>query len=258
MAGDLFMRELHASGGRLLPIDSEHSAVFQCLEGNRPRDVRRIILTASGGPFFSRPQEDLSLVSREQALDHPNWSMGAKITIDSATLMNKGLEVIEAHYLFGQEMDAIDVVIHPQSIVHSLVEFHDGQVIAQLGVPDMRGPIAYALAYPERVAHAMPALDLVKIGTLTFHTPDRQRFPCLRLGYDALASGDGLPCVLNAANEEAVAAFLADRISFASIAAVIEEVMDAHDGGRPDSLEAIVALDQWARQHAHERLAARV
>jgi len=258
MAGDLFMRELHAGDGRLLPIDSEHSAIFQCLEGNRRRDIRRIILTASGGPFFSRPDEDLSRVSREQALDHPNWSMGAKITIDSATLMNKGLEVIEAHYLFRQEADAIDVVIHPQSIVHSMVEFCDGQVIAQLGIPDMRGPIAYALAYPERLADAMPALDLLKVGSLAFHPPDRHRFPCLRLGYEALAAGDGLPCVLNAANEEAVAAFLADRISFATIAPVIEEVMNAHDCSRPDSLEAVLDLDQWARHQAHERLAARV
>jgi 1-deoxy-D-xylulose-5-phosphate reductoisomerase len=258
MAGDLFMRELHAGNGRLLPIDSEHSAIFQCLQDNRPHDVRCIILTASGGPFFSRPEEDLSRVTREQALDHPNWSMGAKITIDSATLMNKGLEVIEAHYLFSQEATAIEVMIHPQSIVHSMVEFCDGQVIAQLGIPDMRGPIGYALAYPERLADAMPALDLLKVGTLTFHRPDRHRFPCLRLGYEALAAGDGLPCVLNAANEEAVAAFLADRISFATIAPVIEEVMNAHDSIRPDSLEAVLALDQWARQQAHERLAARV
>jgi 1-deoxy-D-xylulose-5-phosphate reductoisomerase len=258
MAGNLFFGELDAGGGRLLPIDSEHSAIFQCLEGNRHADVRRIILTASGGPFFARPDADLRRVTREQALDHPNWSMGAKITIDSATLMNKGLEVIEAHFLFDHPATAIDVVIHPQSIVHSLIEFHDGQVIAQLGMPDMRGPIAYALAYPERLADAMPALDLLAIGRLDFHPPDLERFPCLRLGYQALAEGDGRPCVLNAANEEAVAAFLAGSIPFAAIAEVIEEVMADHERGEPSSLPEILAVDEWARRAARHRLAARV
>jgi 1-deoxy-D-xylulose-5-phosphate reductoisomerase len=258
MAGNLFVGELHAGGGRLLPIDSEHSAIFQCLAGQRHDDVRRIILTASGGPFFARPEEDLRRVTREQALDHPNWSMGAKITIDSATLMNKGLEVIEAHFLFAHGAEAIAVVIHPQSIVHSLVEFCDGQLIAQLGMPDMRGPIAYALAYPERLADAMRPLDLLAIGRLDFHPPDLERFPCLHLGYQALEIGGGLPCVLNAANEEAVAAFLAGRIPFAAIAEVIEEVMADHDGGDPTSLPEVLAVDEWARRAARRRLAARV
>ena len=258
MAGDLFVGELTAGGSHLLPIDSEHSAIFQCLEGNRHDDVRRIILTASGGPFFARPEEDLRRVTREQALDHPNWSMGAKITIDSATLMNKGLEVIEAHFLFDRAATTIDVVIHPQSIVHSLVEFCDGQLIAQLGIPDMRGPIAYALAYPERLADAMRPLDLLAIGRLDFHPPDLERFPCLRLGYQALEVGGGLPCVLNAANEEAVAAFLAGRIPFAAIADVIEDVLTKHDGRHPTSLEEILAVDDWARCEARQRLAARV
>ncbi|MGD2063084.1 MAG: 1-deoxy-D-xylulose-5-phosphate reductoisomerase [Nitrospirota bacterium] len=258
MAGNLFVRELNAGGGRLLPIDSEHSAIFQCLAGNRHDDVRRIILTASGGPFFAHPAEDLHRVTREQALDHPNWSMGAKITIDSATLMNKGLEVIEAHFLFDQHADAIEVVIHPQSIVHSLVEFCDGQLIAQLGMPDMRGPIAYALAFPERLADAMRPLDLLAIGRLDFHPPDRERFPCLRLGYQALQDGGALPCVLNAANEEAVAAFLADRIPFAAIAQVTEEVMVSYHGAEPASLPEVLAVDEWARHEARQRLAARV
>jgi 1-deoxy-D-xylulose-5-phosphate reductoisomerase len=258
MAGELFVNELIAGGGHLLPIDSEHSAIFQCLEGNRHDDVRRIILTASGGPFFAHPDADLQRVTREQALNHPNWSMGAKITIDSATLMNKGLEVIEAHFLFGHGAEAIEVVIHPQSIVHSLVEFRDNQVIAQLGMPDMRGPIAYALAYPERLADAMPALDLLAVGRLDFHPPDLERFPCLRLGYQALQDGGGLACVLNAANEEAVAAFLSERIPFAAIAEIIEEVMTSHNGLEPTSLPEVLAIDDWARREARQRLAARL
>ncbi len=257
MAGDLFLREMAAGGGRLVPVDSEHSAVYQCLQGCRPEEVRRIILTASGGPFHGHPEIDLARVTRAEALDHPNWSMGAKITIDSATLMNKGLEVIEAHHLFtrngGASEATIEVLIHPESIVHSLVELRDGQILAQLGTPDMRGPIAYALTGPRRVADAMPRLDLTAT-PLHFSPPDLERFPCLRLGFEALAGGGALPCCLNAANEEAVAAFLGDRLPFTAIPAVIEAVMVACDGPPPATLELVLEVDRRARERAREEV----
>ncbi len=251
MAGDLFLRGMAAGGGRLIPVDSEHSAVYQCLRGCRIEDVRRIILTASGGPFHGRPEIDLAAVTRAQALNHPNWSMGEKITIDSATLMNKGLEVIEARYLFTGDHGAatIDVVIHPESIVHSVVELCDGQMLAQLGMPDMRGPIAYALTGPRRAADVMPRLDLTAT-PLHFTTPDLDRFPCLRLGFDALAGGGPLPCVLNGANETAVAAFLDNAIPFTAIPEVIEAVMAACTAPAPATLEEVLEIDRWARERA--------
>jgi len=256
MAGDLFLREMAAGGGRLIPVDSEHSAVYQCLQGCRSEDVRRIILTASGGPFHGHPEIDLAGVTREQALNHPNWSMGPKITIDSATLMNKGLEVIEARYLFtGNGSEAtIDVVIHPESIVHSLVELNDGQMLAQLGMPDMRGPIAYALTGPRRVADVMGRLDLTAT-PLHFTDPDLDRFPCLRLGFDALAGGGPLPCVLNGANETAVAAFLDDAIPFTAIPQVIESAMAACTDSTPATLEEVMEIDRHARERARGEVA---
>jgi len=258
MAGDIFLRGMAAGGGRLIPVDSEHSAVYQCLQGCRSEDVRRIVLTASGGPFHDRPEIDLTTVTRAQALAHPNWSMGEKISIDSATLMNKGLEVIEAHHLFtGNDNTAtIDVVIHPESIVHSLVELCDGQMLAQLGMPDMRGPISYALTGPRRVADAMPRLDLTAT-PLHFTTPDLDRFPCLRLGFDALAAGGPLPCVLNGANEIAVAAFLDGAIPFTAIPEVIESTMAACTSPTPGTLEEVLEIDRWTRERAREAVGSR-
>ncbi|NCO58440.1 MAG: 1-deoxy-D-xylulose-5-phosphate reductoisomerase [Deltaproteobacteria bacterium] len=256
MAGDLFLAEMAAGGGRLIPVDSEHSAVYQCLQGCRAEDVRRIILTASGGPFHGHPEIDLTTVTRAQALAHPNWSMGEKISIDSATLMNKGLEVIEARHLFisdGAEA-TIEVVVHPESIVHSIVELRDGQMLAQLGRPDMRGPIAYALTGPRRVAGVTERLDLTAT-PLHFTAPDLDRFPCLRLGFAALAAGGSLPCVLNGANETAVAAFLANRLPFTAIPAVIETAMAACTCPPPATLDEILALDSWARARASEAVA---
>ncbi|MFZ2540250.1 MAG: 1-deoxy-D-xylulose-5-phosphate reductoisomerase, partial [Gallionella sp.] len=232
MAGNVFMDAVHASGSVLLPIDSEHNAIFQAmprgydgnLEGN---GVRRILLTASGGPFRSTPLSELKNVTPEQACAHPNWVMGRKISVDSATMMNKGLEVIEAHWLFGASADEIQVVVHPQSVIHSLVEYVDGSVLAQLGNPDMRTPIAYGLAYPERIASGVASLDLFKVATLNFIAPDFDRFPCLELAYQALRAMGTAPAVLNAANEEAVAAFLDEQISFLDVPRVIESVLNA-------------------------------
>jgi len=259
MAGDLFLAEMAAGGGRLIPVDSEHSAVYQCLQGCLAEDVRRIVLTASGGPFHGHPEIDLATVTREQALNHPNWSMGPKITIDSATLMNKGLEVIEAHHLFtGNSREAtIDVVIHPESIVHSVVELRDGQMLAQLGMPDMRGPISYALTGPRRLPDAMPRLDLTAT-PLHFTAPDLDRFPCLRLGFDAFAGGGALPCVLNGANEVAVAAFLDGAIPFTAIPEVIESVMAQSTAPVPTSVADVLALDHWARAQATDAVGSRV
>ncbi|MEI8102087.1 MAG: 1-deoxy-D-xylulose-5-phosphate reductoisomerase [Chlorobium sp.] len=255
VAGQLVSDLVKKHKVHLLPVDSEHSAVFQSLAGHRPEDVERIILTASGGPFRNTPAEELRLVKREQALKHPQWSMGAKITIDSATMMNKGLEVIEAHWLFNVPAEKIGVVVHPQSIIHSMVEYVDGCVMAQLGVPDMRAPIAFALAWPERCTSGIPKLDLPKIATLTFEEPDLVRFPALRLAYEALKAGRTSPAVLNAANEVAVAAFLDRRIGFTDIATTVEKTLQAHDAYPPVELDDYLQADQWARAIATKLIA---
>jgi 1-deoxy-D-xylulose-5-phosphate reductoisomerase len=237
-------------GVKLLPADSEHSAIFQCLQGVLKGGLRRIILTASGGAFRDWPVEKLSQVTVADALKHPNWSMGRKITVDSATLMNKGLEVIEAHYLFGQDYDNIDIVIHPQSIIHSLIELQDTSVLAQLGWPDMRLPLLYALSWPERIHTDWEPLDLVKAGDLTFREPNHAKYPCMQLAYAAGRAGGAMPAVLNAANEQAVALFLDERIAFLDIPRVIEQACDQFTAQNQDnpSLDDILAADQWARQ----------
>jgi 1-deoxy-D-xylulose-5-phosphate reductoisomerase len=250
VAGPLVMEAARRSGARLLPVDSEHSALFQVLEGRRPEEVRRLILTASGGPFRGRGRNSLADVSADEALAHPNWSMGPKITVDSATLMNKGLEVIEAHWLFGVEPDAIQVTVHPQSVVHSLVEFVDGSVLAQLGVADMRGPIAYALNYPERVPFEELRLDLWAQKGLTFEPPDAEAFPCLALAYRALGEGGTAPAVLSGANEVAVEAFLGGSLTFLQIAGVVEAALDAHRPVRLESVQTALHADVWARDFA--------
>ena len=247
MAGRLIMAAVRAHGVRLLPIDSEHSAIFQALEAGRRQDVARIILTASGGPFRTASPEILRTVTPAQALAHPNWSMGPKISIDSATLMNKGLEVIEARWLFAVDPEQIEVVVHPQSIVHSLVEFRDGSVVAQMGIPDMRIPIAYALSYPERLDLGLARLNLAQCGGLVFEPPDEERFPALRLACDALAAGGVKPAVLNAANEVAVAAFLDGRITFAAIAATVAAALDQVAQADDLDLQAILDADRAAR-----------
>jgi 1-deoxy-D-xylulose-5-phosphate reductoisomerase len=252
MAGGLVMKEVDRYQVKLLPVDSEHNAIFQALQGHKREDLRRILLTASGGPFLNMPEEELASVTPVQALAHPNWAMGPKITIDSATLMNKGLEVIEARWLFHIPVEKIEVHIHPQSIVHSMVEYVDGSVIAQMGIPDMRVPIAYALAYPERLGLKLPSLDLFSIGTLTFHPPDLSRFPCLSLAISACTSGGTMPAVLNAANEVTVQAFLDERISFSSIPRLIDEVMQSHALDPAPSLEEVLQADTWARARAEE------
>jgi len=256
MAGPLFMQEVRKAGAVLLPIDSEHNAVFQCLPtdaGARARltEVRRIILTASGGPFRTASVEKLRTVTPEEACAHPNWVMGRKISVDSATMMNKGLEVIEARWLFDIEPSRIEVVIHPQSVIHSMVEYVDGSTIAQLSNPDMRVPIAHALAFPGRVESGATPLDLAAIGQLSFERPDLQRFPCLRLAYSALAAGGTAPAILNAANEIAVDAFLNGRLSFNGIAQVDEEVLGSVSSGHADSLETVLEADRRARASAH-------
>jgi 1-deoxy-D-xylulose-5-phosphate reductoisomerase len=250
MAGAIVMKAASRLGVPILPVDSEHNAIHQCLHGRGLSEVKRLVLTASGGPFRGRRPADLASVSAADALRHPTWRMGRKITIDSATLMNKGLEVIEAHWLFGVRADQIDVVIHPQSIVHSMVELVDGSLIAQLGVTDMRLPIQYAFSYPER--WAAPGFDLVRAGRLDFEAPDHEAFPCLRLAYRALATGGTLPVVLNAANEIAVGQFLAGRIGFTAIAQVIEGTMNAHQAVEAGTLTAVRAMDTWAREYAQE------
>jgi 1-deoxy-D-xylulose-5-phosphate reductoisomerase len=252
MAGALVTEAARRRGVPILPIDSEHNAVHQCLHGRSHEEIRRVILTASGGPFRQLTREELDRVRPEQALQHPTWQMGRKITVDSATMMNKGLEVIEAHWLFDIPADQIDVVVHPQSIVHSLVELNDGSVIAQLGVTDMRLPIQYACSYPERWGATLPPLDLTRAGHLEFHPPDLDRFPCLGLAYRALRSGQTLPVVLNAANEVAVEAFLASRLGFTAIPSVIERTMNAHAPASVSTLQAVRQADAWARSHARD------
>jgi 1-deoxy-D-xylulose-5-phosphate reductoisomerase len=258
MAGALMLREARARGVSLLPVDSEHSAIFQALSGQRREDVSRLILTASGGPFRTWDAARIARASVEEALRHPNWEMGPKITIDSATLMNKGLEVIEARWLFDMPPERVDVVVHPQSIVHSLVEFVDGSVLAQLGLPDMRVPIAVALAHPERLPLELPRLDLAALGRLEFEDPDRKRFPCLDLAYQASRGAEAAPAVLNAANEMSVAAFLAGRIPFPAIAetnAAVLEAFEGRAGARAlGSLGDVLEADRWARECARARL----
>ncbi len=252
MAGQLMQEEASRQGVPVFPVDSEHSAIFQSLAGHRREDVRRIILTASGGPFWDCTKEYMETVTPEQALKHPNWDMGAKITVDSATLMNKGLEVIEARWLFDCPPAQLDVVVHRESIIHSLVEYRDGSVIAQLGLPDMRTPISYAMDYPRRVPLDPPALDLWKFGTLTFYEPDPVRFPCLRLAYEALEHGGTCPAILNAANEAAVDAFLYHGLSFGNIANVIERTVQCANVQPLTSLEVALEADRWAREKASE------
>ncbi|WP_324292489.1 1-deoxy-D-xylulose-5-phosphate reductoisomerase [uncultured Desulfobulbus sp.] len=254
MAGRLIMEAVHEYGVRLLPIDSEHSAIFQALEAGRREDVARIILTASGGPFRTWTSDALAAATSDQALAHPNWTMGRKISIDSATLMNKGLEVIEARWLFDVSPDQIEVVVHPQSIVHSLVEYQDGSVVAQLGIPDMRIPIAYALSYPERLELGLSRLSLAQCGGLTFEQPDHQRFPALQMAYDALAMGGVKPAALNAANEVAVEAFLAGRIGFTQIAEIVGAVLTKTTQADELDLQAILAADQEARTLAEREI----
>ncbi|MDN4038077.1 1-deoxy-D-xylulose-5-phosphate reductoisomerase [Massilia sp. YIM B02443] len=260
MSGQLFMDAVREHRATLLPIDSEHNAIFQSLPGNYARDpnaagVAKVLLTASGGPFLNRAVETLEQVTPEEACKHPNWSMGRKISVDSATMMNKGLEVIEAHWLFGAPADLIEVVIHPQSVIHSMVSYVDGSVLAQLGNPDMRTPIAHALAYPERIASGVAQLDLTQMAALQFYQPDFERFPCLALAFDALRAGGTAPALLNAANEVAVQAFLERQIGFRDIDRVIRRVMDAVAHGPASSIEAVMAQDARAREAAQAEIA---
>lgn len=250
MAGKLMQEEARRHGVRIFPVDSEHSAIFQSLEGHRVQDVRRLILTASGGALWTLTREQLQEVTPERALQHPNWKMGAKITIDSATLMNKGLEVIEARWLFDIPESRIDVMIHRESIIHSLVEYEDRSMIAQLGLPDMRTPISYAMQYPERLPLDLPSLDLTEIGKLTFCKPDHDRFPCLRLGYESLRIGGTMPAVMNAANEIAVDAFLHGGIRFTDISDIISDAMKAHTPQEVDTVEVALGADRWSRAKA--------
>ena len=252
MAGDIIVKNAKKRGVNVLPVDSEHSAIFQCLSGNRHADINRIILTASGGPFLNMAQDELANVKPEHALRHPNWQMGPKITIDSASMMNKGLEVIEAKHFFSVDIDRIEVQIHPQSIIHSMVEYIDGSVIAQLGVPDMRIPIAYALSYPERLRRSGPFLDLLKVGRFDFFCPDLKKFPSLKLAYDAGRAGGTMPAVLNAANEVAVTLFLKEAVRFTDMPKLIGEVLSCHQmKGTPD-IHDILEADRWARERANK------
>jgi 1-deoxy-D-xylulose-5-phosphate reductoisomerase len=246
-AGELMIDAARTSGATLLPVDSEHNAIFQCLAGSRREDVSRLVLTASGGPFRTASAEFIDAATPEQAVAHPNWSMGAKISVDSATLMNKGLELIEAHYLFDLPSSRIDILIHPQSVVHSMVEFVDGSVLAQLGSPDMRIPIAYALAWPERIATPAQRLDLASIARLEFEKPDLERFPALRLARSALESGGAAPIVLNAANEVAVASFLDGRIRFNEIVRLVNWALDNGHSGAPNSIAEVLEMDRQTR-----------
>lgn len=253
-AGDVMMAAATAHGTTLLPVDSEHNAVFQCLDRTAPRGVRRIILTASGGPFRRKSLDEMRAITPAQAVAHPNWSMGAKISVDSATMMNKGLELIEAYHLFPVGADQLDVIVHAQSVVHSMVEYLDGSVLAQLGTPDMRTPIAFALAWPERMETPCEPLDLARIARLEFEAPDPVRFPALALARAALEAGGARPAILNAANEVAVGAFLAGRVGFLEIAAIVADTLASYDPAAPDSLDAVLAIDAEARARAVERV----
>jgi 1-deoxy-D-xylulose-5-phosphate reductoisomerase len=253
-AGSVMTRAIARTGATLLPVDSEHNAIFQCLDAQASRHIRRIIVTASGGPFRTWSLADMAGVTPEQAVKHPNWSMGAKISVDSATMMNKGLELIEAFHLFPVTADQIDVLVHPQSVIHSMVEYVDGSTLAQLGSPDMRTPIAYCLAWPGRMAAPVAALNLVDIGKLEFEAPDYQRFPCLSLARDCLRDGGAKPAILNAANEIAVAAFLERRIGFNAIAMIVQRVLDRYDAPAPASLDDVLVIDSNARHHAAQAM----
>ncbi|HQR30050.1 MAG TPA: 1-deoxy-D-xylulose-5-phosphate reductoisomerase [Anaeromyxobacteraceae bacterium] len=254
LAGELVMRRAAERGAAILPVDSEHSAIFQSLAGHNRTEVRRLILTASGGPLRAHPRESLAAVTPAEALRHPNWSMGAKITIDSATLMNKGLEVVEARWLFDVPASRIDILVHPESIVHSMVEYVDGQVVAQLGVSDMRGPISYALAHPDRIPLDLPPLDLARVGRLTFEPPDPVRFPAFRLAYRALEEGGTAPAVLSGADEGVVEAFLAGRCRFDAIPRICAEVLDAHRVERLETVDQAIAASDWGRAEALRRV----
>ncbi len=255
IAGELMTRAAERAGAELLPVDSEHNALHQCLRGEQRSEVRRLILTASGGPFRTRTHEEMAHATVAEAMRHPTWTMGAKITIDSATLMNKGLEVIEAHWLFGFAADDINIVVHPESVVHSLIELVDGSMLAQLGVTDMRHAIQYALTYPERKATQLTPLDLTKLGALHFEAPDYERFPCLALAYRALRTGGTYPAALNAANETAVGAFLGEQIRLTDIPRVIERVLDQHERREVTDLEVVLTTDRAARQATTEEIA---
>lgn len=258
-AGQLMISAAERSGATILPVDSEHNAIFQCLADNRSCDVAKLILTASGGPFRSWSPEQMAVVAPEQAVAHPNWSMGAKISVDSATMMNKGLELIEANHLFGVPSDRLDVLVHPQSVVHSMVEYVDGSVLAQLGSPDMRIPIAHALAWPERMETPALKLDLAQIGSLSFEAPDLVRFPALRVAREAMEAGGAAPITLNAANEEAVASFLARRIGFLDIIRTVEEALARTDAPAPHSIAEVIDIDRRARalaEHLMSEMAA--
>jgi len=252
-AGQIVMDKASRYGMEILPVDSEHSAIFQCLRGHDMTSVRRLILTASGGPFVDLSKEEMEAVTVEEALRHPTWSMGAKVTIDSATLMNKALELIEARWLFGMDSHKIHAVIHRQSIVHSMVEFIDGSILAQLGSQDMRLAIQYALCFPNRARGFCDKIDLTEVGTLTFEEPDLQRFSALRLGYEALRAGGTLPCVLNSANEEAVGLFMSGQIGFCDIARLVEEAMLSHETLDGSSLDQVLAADLWAREYVRKQ-----
>jgi 1-deoxy-D-xylulose-5-phosphate reductoisomerase len=252
MAGEIVMRAARESGVHVLPVDSEHNAIFQCLEGKQPEDIRRIILTASGGPFRETPRTDFYSITPEQALKHPTWNMGPKITIDSATLFNKGLEMIEAHWLFAVEMKRVEVVIHPQSIVHSMVEFTDGSALAQLSYSNMCFPIQYAVTWPDRVPNTLPPLDFSKLSKLEFSTPRYEDFPALNLARRAGEAGGTMPAVMNAANEVAVAAFLDGHVRFPQIWGIVEDVMNRHTTVAHPDLDVIMGVDQWARAKAHD------
>lgn len=254
MAGKIIMSESKKYGTTILPVDSEHSAIFQCLAGNKKDYINRLILTASGGPFIGKTLNELDTVSYNDALKHPNWNMGKKITIDSATLMNKGLEVIEAHHLFNLPAERIDVLIHPQSIVHSIVEFTDGSYIAQMSNPDMKGPIAYALSYPERLSNVMSPIDWLNLSGLTFLKPDNSTFPSLCLAYQALKTGGTMPAVLNGSNEIAVKAFLDGIIRFNDIPVIIQKVMDSHTTKPATDIEVILEADRWAKKQTIEEI----
>ena len=256
MAGELIMRPDRPEWGRIIPVDSEHNAIFQVLQDQQRSALRRILLTASGGPFRDWSLEDMRAASIVEALKHPNWKMGPKITVDSATMMNKGLELIEARWLFDVPVENLQIVVHPESIVHSMVEFHDGSVLAQLGIPDMRVPISYALAYPQRLPNTLPSLDLFSVQALHFHPPDHERFPCLRLAIEAARCGGTMPAVLNAANEVAVQAFLDGSINFLAIPKVIETTMARHAPVLLDDASVVLEADRWAREHAAKTVTA--
>jgi 1-deoxy-D-xylulose-5-phosphate reductoisomerase len=252
MAGEIVMQKAVDNDINILPIDSEHSAIFQCIAGHRKQDLARIFLTGSGGPFLNRPENEFPEITIEDALNHPTWRMGKKISVDSATMMNKGLEVIEAKYLFNVPQSMIEIVIHPQSMIHSMVAYKDGSVLAQIGIPDMKGAIAYAISYPERIALKQPLPDFADIGALTFEKPDQDKFPCLALAFKACEKGGTLPAVLNAANEKAVQAFLKQSLSFETIPKVVEQTMGRHSVVDRPALSEIIEADRWARRQAKE------